>query len=184
MRPLRTTVMCMVLAGAAATPAAPQYGLGLGRGFTGLGLRNWALYESGADSIAAWYRLTDEQRGQVEELVGQFRRENADAVARWKQMQGDIQSLMTGNVQPGWAAIYAVGEKYGHPGQELQPALYQLHLRLTALLTPLQGQLYSPRAYWGMGRGRGFAGRRFGGGYRSLRGPSFNRWPGWLPPED
>ena len=127
MRPLRTTVMCMVLVGAATTPAAPQYGLGLGRGFTGLGLRNWALYESGADSIAAWYRLTDEQRGQVEELVGQFRRENADAVARWKQMQGDIQSLMTGNVQPGWAAIYAVGEKYGHPGQELQPALYQLH---------------------------------------------------------
>ncbi|KPJ84275.1 MAG: hypothetical protein AMS18_16960 [Gemmatimonas sp. SG8_17] len=185
MRPFAPIALCMTLAVAAADPATAQYGLGLGQGFTGAGLGNWVLYEGGADSLAAWYQLTEEQRGQLESLAAQFRSENADAVARWEQMQREIQALWTGNQPPTWAAINAVGEKYGHPGQELQPALDQLQQRFAALLPPIQRQFFGRRAFGGMGRGRGFASRRFGTGYRGFRGrPGFNSWRGWRRPEN
>jgi hypothetical protein len=184
MNPLRSIVLCITLA-AAAGPATAQYGRGLGWGFTGVGLGNWALYEDGADSIAAWYGLTEEQRTLLDSLATQFRSQNADAVARWEQMQREIQELWAGDRPPTWAAISAVGEKYGHPGQELQTALFQLHLRSAALLAPGRQHFFGWRGFGGMGRGRGFAGGRFSTGYRGAwGGRGFNRWPGWVPPEN
>jgi len=208
MKLIRPFAVCLSLAVAAAGQATAQAGRGMALGFTGIGLGNWALYEGGADSIAAWYQLTEEQRGLLEQTAAQFRSENADAVERWRQMQVEIQQLWTGNQPPTQAAIYSVGEKYGHPGLELQPALDQLQIQSTALITPAQWQFYGRRSFaqWGGGRGmrgagRGFASRRYNAGYGGFRQgyggfrrgygafrgrprAGFNRWPGGPPPDN
>ena len=185
MKALRPIAMCLALAMVATGSAVAQRGLGLARGFTGVGLGNWALYEGGADSVAAWYQLTEEQRGKLGQLAAQFRSENADALQRWQQMQAEIQGLWTDNQQPTRAAIYSIGQKYGHPGLELQPALDQLHVQSTALLAPAQWQAFGRRSYVGWGGGRGIRSRRPYTRYGTFRGRArFNRWPGWSPPQN
>jgi Spy/CpxP family protein refolding chaperone len=140
MKVLRLTTVTLMLAAVVALPAAAQRGLGWSRGFTGIGQGNWALHEGGIDSLAAWFQLTDEQRGQFEELAAQFRRDNAEALDRWNNMQEEIQSLTTEDQRPTRAAIQRIGEKYNYPGEELRPALDQLRVAGAAILTPAQRQ--------------------------------------------
>ena len=192
MRLLRPIAVCLTLAVVTTGTANAQRGLGLARGFTGVGLGNWALYEGGIDSLAAWYQLTEEQRGQLGQISAQFRSENADALERWQQMQLEIQQLWTANQQPTQAAIYNIGQKYGHPGLELQPALDQLQIQSAALLTPGQSQFSGRRSFVGIGGGRGMravgrgsVSRGYNAGYRGCRGRrGFNRQLGWPPPQN
>ena len=163
MKVLRLITVTSILAAVAALPAAAQRGLGWSRGLTGIGQGNWALHEGGIDSLAAWFQLTDEQRSEFEELAAQFRRENAAALERWNNMREEIQALTTEDQRPTRAAKQRIGEKYSHPGEELQPALDQLRVEGAAILTPAQRQnagrqlarrASATRAYGGIQRGR------------------------------
>lgn len=174
MRALRLLATCVALVSVGAAPATAQRGLGLARGFAGIGLGNWALYEGGTDSIAAWYGLTEEQHSQLLQLAATFRSENAEALQRWQQMQAEIQQLWTESQVPTRAAIISIGQKYGHPGLELQPALDRLQVQSTALLTPAQWRWVGRRSYWGRGGG-GLGFRRTYPAYRGRGG--FRRWP-------
>jgi len=182
MNGLRWIVVCAALTAMAAAPAAAQRGLGIGRGFTGIGLGNWALHEGGADSLATWYGLGEEQREQLRRLAAEFRNANADALQRWQQMQLEIEALWSGNQYPTRAAVFTIGQKYGHPGLELQPALDRLQVQAGALLTPGQWQWYGRRPYLGRGGGWGMGFRRVYPAYRAYRGGGgYRRWLGWPP---
>ena len=193
--------LTLAVAGSAAPQGLPIWG-GRGEtwGFRGIGLGNWVLHENGLDSIAAWYGLTDEQRGEFEQLANAFRSENSEALQRWEQMQDEIQSLYTEDQMPTRAAIVRIGEKYNHPSQELRPALDQLQAEAAAILTPEQRLRYGRGIYGRVGAGAGRMDIRGGRmtvprrtpliGRRpiDLRGQRgsrlWNRRPGWRPPEN
>jgi Spy/CpxP family protein refolding chaperone len=196
MKTLRPIALTLALAAIAAGPALAQRGQGgFGRGeawgFRGAGLGNWALHEGGIDSIAARFQLTDEQRGELEQLAAAFREENAEVLSRWEQMRDEIQALYTEDQMPTRAAIQRIGEKHNHPGQEMSLALDQLFVESAAILTPQQRQSFRGQAYgrmgaWGGRMMTGRSARQSYGGHRGMRGHqrSFHRGrPGWQPPD-
>ena len=134
MRTLRPAGLYLVLAAAAATTTLAQRGPGLARGFTDIGLGNWVLHESGADSIAAWYVLEDEHLARLERLALQFQSDNAAVLERWRNMQQEIQRVWAEDQYPTRTAIHEIGMRYDHPGLHLQPALERVQLRLAAIL--------------------------------------------------
>lgn len=186
LRPITMIAMLALLAGSTALAQRGRGGYAMGQawGFRGVGLGNWALHENGIDSIAARYQLTEEQRAQFEELGAQFRTENVDALNRWEQMQAEIEALYTETQVPTRAAIQSIGDKYNHPSQEMTPALDQLRVETSALLSYDQRQNYRRWSSARMGRGmsrpafhRRLDNRRFTGspnqrgmrGYRNYR---------------
>ena len=174
MRVTRTLAMTFGLATALAVSAAPQAGpRGSGQGF---GMRSWALYENGVDSIAAVVDLTEEQRAQLDELAQNFRSENSDAIDRMSQMRAEIDALWTDVQRPRMEAMSQIAEKYNYPERDLRPALTKLHNDVTGIITvQQQAQLQrgrtlagrsrwssSGQAYMGGGGQRRFASQRGG----------------------
>ncbi len=155
--------LTLAFAGSVAAQRGPMWGgRGEAWGLRGVGLGNWVLHENGLDSIAAWFDLTDEQRGEFEQLANEFRSENGEILQRWQQMRDEIQSLHTEDQMPTRDAIVRIGEKYNHPGQELAPALDQLQAEAAAILTPEQRQSYRRGVYGRVGAGAGRMGIRGG----------------------
>jgi len=161
--------MTFGLATALAVSAAPQGGpRGSGQGF---GMRSWALYEGGVDSIAAVVDLTEEQRAQLDELAQRFRSENSDAIDRMSQMRAEIDALWTDVQRPRMDAMTQIAEKYSHPERDLRPALTNLHKDMAGIITVKQQvQLQRGRALVGHSRwsrsGQAYPGgqRRFASG--------------------
>jgi hypothetical protein len=200
MRRVAQIALAAGLSASLAGPLTAQWGpRGSGLGF---GMRSWVLYDGGVDSLAAVVDLSEQQRGELAELAGSFRTENADAIERLNHMRAEIESLWTEEQRPTRLAISRIAEKYDNPARDLRPALNQLHEDMSGILTVQQQRLLlrgrargfgRPRGiaapgYWGRGRGGRFgpaprfsprAGRGFMGGGRTGRWPDMRqrRWP-------
>jgi Spy/CpxP family protein refolding chaperone len=168
-----TAALGVILAGPALAQRGPR---GSGAGF---GMRSWVLYENGVDSLAARIDLTDGQRSRLEALAQEFRSQNADALNRMTQMRADIDALWTEDQRPTREAMERIAEKYGHPAQDLRPALTQLHEDVAGIITVQQERQLRRGALAGSMWGRRPAPGR---GYRA---PRMNQRGGrgmWGPP--
>ena len=172
MRTPRTALLTALLASVAVTGVSAQAGpRGSGLGF---GMRSWALYENGVDSIAAVIDLTAEQRTQLDELVQRFHSDNSDAIERMNQMRAEIDELWTDVQRPRRAAMDSIAQQYGYPERDLRPAITQLHNDLAGIITVRQqtelqrSRSLAGRSRWStVGRAnpsgqRGYAARRWG----------------------
>ena len=204
MRTLRPIALIAVLAVAAAGSAAAQRGPGSFRGGPGMGMGlRLLLEEDGLERFATRLELTDEQRGQLNDLVEAFKNETSDALDRLTKMQEEMRTLRSGDQRPTREALREIGDKYEHPGQALQRAFAKLQDDMLATLAPAQRRNWVRQMRRGMRtRGRLMGARRFaprgraaiGGRWRSMRPRSLRRWsagrqfrhrgrPGWpIPP--
>ena len=174
MKVAATLAVTACLVAATAISAVAQGGpRGSGQGF---GMRSWALYESGVDSIAAVIDLTEEQRAQLDELVHSFRNENSDAIDRMSQMRSEIDALWTDLQRPRAEAMSQIAEKYNFPERDLRPALTRLHNDVAGIITVQQqtqlqrGRVLAGRSRWSRA-GQAYQGgqRRFASGQRGAR---------------
>ncbi len=185
MRTLRPIALIAALAVATAGSAAAQRGTGSFRGGPGMGMGlRLLLEEDGLERFATRFELTDERRGQLNDLVGAFKNENSDVLDRLTKMQQEMRTLRSGDQRPTRKALREISDKYEHPGRALQPAFAKLQDDMLATLAPAQRRNWVRQMRRGMRtQGRLMGALRFaprgwaaiGGRWRSM-GPRSLRW--------
>jgi len=104
----------------------------------GGGLGSVVLSDSAMDRFAERMELSEEQRGQLQDLAEAYRNENADVVARLESLREEMRTLREGDERPTRAAVADVFRKYDHPDLDLRLVRGKLDRNVRAMLTPDQ----------------------------------------------
>jgi len=137
MRLRDSAILATLLLIATASVATAQRAT-LTRPLGGLHLGSIVLRDSALNRFAERLQLSDEQRGQMQDIAEGYRSANEDVLERMERMREELRTLRASPTRPTQDMFVEVMDRYDHPDLDVARAERRLAMRIRSILTPEQ----------------------------------------------